>query len=88
MRKLRRTLSFRSRSKYRANNNPANWENDSINIKHGGLSFSTKVSMASWVVFAGRFFVRKHVGYFQLRFSNELHIFLISRINHLLLHFL
>ena len=44
MKRLRRTLSFRSRSKYRANNNPANWENDSINIKHGGLSFPAKVS--------------------------------------------
>eukprot|EP00795_Rhopilema_esculentum_P013229 gene13229-4049_t len=42
MKRLRRTLSFRSRSKYRANNNPANWENDSINIKHGGLSFPAK----------------------------------------------
>ena len=43
MKRLRRTLSFRSRSKYRANNNPANWEDDSIIIKHGGLSFPAKV---------------------------------------------
>jgi len=42
MKRLRRTLSFRSRSKYRANNNPANWEDDSIVIKHGGLSFPAK----------------------------------------------
>lgn len=50
IRRLRRTLSFRSRSKHRGRNKSAggggnqNWEGDSVNIKSaGGCSFPAKV---------------------------------------------
>lgn len=50
IRRLRRTLSFRSRSKHRGRNKSAggggnqNWEGDSVSIKSaGGCSFPAKV---------------------------------------------
>ena len=57
-RRLRRTLSFRGRSKRKnrdktggpgAGGANSNWENDALTIKQqGGVSFSVKVSISSY----------------------------------------